>query len=352
MARHRYAASWPRRTVPVVGRARGPVDLLRGARPRAATCAAARAARAHAARRRSATGACAAGRAAALEPRRSPRASASRAASSPRPTGSSPPRATWRRGRARRCGSRAPCARRRRAPPAPLAAAAASPYDFRPGLPDLAGFPRDRWLRSLRARLARDARSTPSATPTRAACPSCATRSPTTSAACAAPRPTPSTCSSAPGFRQGFSLTCRWLREHGDRAGRARGSRLARAAADRRAGRAARSLPIPVDADGHQRRGARGERRRRRRRHARAPVPDRRGAEPERRAALIAWAERGDRLIIEDDYDAELLPRRGSARCRASRPSASLLHRLGEQAADAGHAAGLDAARRRGSRGR
>jgi GntR family transcriptional regulator/MocR family aminotransferase len=26
----------------------------------------------------------------------------------------------------------------------------------------------------------------------------------------------------------------------------------------------------------------------------------------ERRAALIAWAERGDRLIIEDDYDAEL----------------------------------------------
>jgi GntR family transcriptional regulator/MocR family aminotransferase len=27
---------------------------------------------------------------------------------------------------------------------------------------------------------------------------------------------------------------------------------------------------------------------------------------PERRAALVEWAERGDRLIIEDDYDAEL----------------------------------------------
>ena len=25
------------------------------------------------------------------------------------------------------------------------------PYHFHPGLPDLAGFPRDRWLRSLRA---------------------------------------------------------------------------------------------------------------------------------------------------------------------------------------------------------
>lgn len=29
-----------------------------------------------------------------------------------------------------------------------------------------------------------------------------------------------------------------------------------------------------------------------------------------RRAALIEWAERGDRLIVEDDYDAELCPER------------------------------------------
>ena len=34
---------------------------------------------------------------------------------------------------------------------------------------------------------------------------------------------------------------------------------------------------------------------------------------PQRRAALIDWAERGDRLIIEDDYDAELCRERVGA---------------------------------------
>jgi GntR family transcriptional regulator/MocR family aminotransferase len=34
---------------------------------------------------------------------------------------------------------------------------------------------------------------------------------------------------------------------------------------------------------------------------------------PARRAALIAWAERGDRLIVEDDYDAELCRERVGA---------------------------------------
>ena len=32
----------------------------------------------------------------------------------------------------------------------------------------------------------------------------------------------------------------------------------------------------------------------------------RRCSAPERRAALVEWAEEGERLIIEDDYDAEL----------------------------------------------
>ena len=67
-------------------------------------------------------------------------------------------------------------------------------YHFHPGLPDLAGFPRDGWLRSLRTALrgsphgraglrrpARRARAARSARPT-------------TSAACAARPPTPSTC--------------------------------------------------------------------------------------------------------------------------------------------------------------
>ena len=34
---------------------------------------------------------------------------------------------------------------------------------------------------------------------------------------------------------------------------------------------------------------------------------------PPRRAALIDWAERGDRLIIEDDYDSELCRERVGA---------------------------------------
>ena len=62
----------------------------------------------------------------------------------------------------------------------------------------------------------------------------------------------------------------------------------------------------------------------------------------ERRAALIAWAERGDRLIIEDDYDAELCDRAGR-RAAGPRAGPRPLHRLGEQAADAGDAARLDA---------
>ena len=78
-----------------------------------------------------------------------------------------------------------------------LAAATSFPYHFHPGLPDLAGFPREAWLRSLRAAL-RDSPLASSATATRAASRSCAKRSPTTSGACAAPTPTPSTRWSAP----------------------------------------------------------------------------------------------------------------------------------------------------------
>ena len=76
--------------------------------------------------------------------------SASRAGSSPRPTASSPPRATChtRQGAPVRVAS----AVRASAPRAPARSLLPSfAYHFHPGLPDLAGFPRDRWLRSLRA---------------------------------------------------------------------------------------------------------------------------------------------------------------------------------------------------------
>jgi GntR family transcriptional regulator / MocR family aminotransferase len=143
----------------------------------------------------------------------------------------------------------------------------------------------------------------PSATATRAGCPSCATRSPTTSAAYAARRPIPSTC---------FSLTCRWLRENG----------IERVALEDPGWHAQRLiveqsglevLPIPVDAEGISVETLDAS-------DAEAVVvtaahqfPTGVALSPRRRAALVAWAERGDRLIIEDDYDAELCHERVGA---------------------------------------
>jgi GntR family transcriptional regulator/MocR family aminotransferase len=64
-------------------------------------------------------------------------------------------------------------------------------YDMRPGLPDLAGFPRHHWQRSLSAAWRRS-RPLGSASSTRAGFRSCATRWRSTSTGCAAPPPTPS----------------------------------------------------------------------------------------------------------------------------------------------------------------
>ena len=66
-------------------------------------------------------------------------------------------------------------------------------YDFRPGLPDLAGFPRDRWLRSLRSAWRETPLDAVGYGDPRAS-PSCARRWRTTSAASAARRPIPSSC--------------------------------------------------------------------------------------------------------------------------------------------------------------
>ena len=57
----------------------------------------------------------------------------------------------------------------------------------------------------------------------------------------------------------------------------------------------------------------------------------------ERRAALIEWAERGERLIVEDDFDAEFrYDRGGVGALQGLAPERVVLHRLGEQAAGAG----------------
>jgi GntR family transcriptional regulator/MocR family aminotransferase len=184
-------------------------------------------------------------------------------------------------------------------------------YDFSPGLPDLAGFPRDRWLRSLRSAWRESALS---------------------AVGYGDPRGVPElretladylrrvrgTVADAEhllvctGFRQGLSLTCRWLRANG----------VERVALEDPGWHAHRLIveetglavtAIPVDAEGLDvtelvRSGA----------EAVVVTPAHQfptGAvlSARRRAALIEWAERGDRLVIEDDYDTELCPDRVGA---------------------------------------
>jgi GntR family transcriptional regulator/MocR family aminotransferase len=177
-------------------------------------------------------------------------------------------------------------------------------YDFSPGLPDLAGFPRDRWLRSLRSAWREteldavgygDPRGAP---PLRDALADYLGR---VRGAVADPEHL-LVCT---GFRQGLALTCRWLR----------GGGIDRIALEEPGWHAHRLIveeaglevaPIPVDADGID-----------------VAALEQSGADAvvvtpahqfptgtvlsaQRRAALIEWAERSDRLVIEDDYDAEL----------------------------------------------
>jgi GntR family transcriptional regulator/MocR family aminotransferase len=195
-------------------------------------------------------------------------------------------------------------------PPAP-SLLTRSDYDFSPGLPDLAGFPRDRWLRSLRSAWREaaldavgygDPRGVPEL---REALTDYLGRVRGTAA-------DPEHVVICTGFRQGLSLTCRWLRGNG----------IEHVALEEPGWHAHRLIveeagleviPIPVDADGID-----------------VGALDSSGAEvvvvtpahqfptgavlsAQRRAALIAWAERGDRLIIEDDYDAELCRERVGA---------------------------------------
>jgi GntR family transcriptional regulator/MocR family aminotransferase len=195
-------------------------------------------------------------------------------------------------------------------PPAPSLLARFS-YEFSPGLPDLAGFPRDRWLRSLRSAWREaaldavgygDPRGAPEL---REALADYLGRV----RGAAADHEHLVICT---GFRQGLSLACRWLRGNG----------IEHVALEEPGWHAQRLIveeaglhvtPIPVDADGidvgalyssgaevvvvtpaHQ-------------------FPTGAVLSAERRAGLIAWAERGDRLIIEDDYDAELCRERVGA---------------------------------------
>jgi GntR family transcriptional regulator/MocR family aminotransferase len=177
-------------------------------------------------------------------------------------------------------------------------------YDLTPGLPDLLGFPRERWLRSVRSAWREapldsvgygDPRGEPGL---REALADYLGRARGTSAdaehliVCT-------------GFRQGLSLTCRWLS----------GAGIQRVALEDPGWHAQRLIveeaglevtPVAVDREG-------------------ISVADLTASGAEvvvvtpahqfptgvvlsaaRRTQLIEWAERDDRLIVEDDYDAEL----------------------------------------------
>lgn len=173
-----------------------------------------------------------------------------------------------------------------------------------PGLPDLAGFPRDRWLRSLRAAWRQapiDAVDYPDPRGVPALRGALADYLGRVRGAAADPEQL-LVCT---GFSQGLSLIARWLASRGV-AGVAledpgwHGHRLIL----EQAGLAVE--PIPVDAE-----GLRVDLLERSQAAAVIVTPTHQfptGAvlSSERRAALVEWAERGERLIVEDDFDAEL----------------------------------------------
>jgi GntR family transcriptional regulator / MocR family aminotransferase len=181
-------------------------------------------------------------------------------------------------------------------------------YDFNPGLPDLAGFPRDRWLRSVRVAW----RETPldavgygdprGASELRETLADYLGRVRGAAA-------DPEHLIVCTGFRQGLALTCRWLLASGiDRVALEDPGWHAQRLVVEAAG--LQVMPVPVDQYGIdvvalERSGA----------DAVIVTPAHQfptGAvlAAPRRAGLIEWAERGDRLIIEDDYDAELCQER------------------------------------------
>jgi GntR family transcriptional regulator / MocR family aminotransferase len=177
------------------------------------------------------------------------------------------------------------------------------PYHFHPGLPDLAGFPREAWLRSLRAALREsplgalgygDPRGVPAL---REALADYLGRVRGAAA-------DPEHMLLCTGFMQGFSLVCRWLHAQGlERiAVEDPGWQVHRLIAEQ-AG--LQTLPVPVDEEGLcvDALAAGG---------AKAVLvtpahqfPTGGVLSRERRTALIEWAEDEEGLIVEDDYDSE-----------------------------------------------
>jgi GntR family transcriptional regulator / MocR family aminotransferase len=177
-------------------------------------------------------------------------------------------------------------------------------YRLDPGMPDLAGFPRDRWLRSLRAAWRQapiDAVGYPDPRGVPALRETLAEYLGRVRGAVADPEQI-TICT---GFSQGFSLIARWLHENGvERIALEDPGWHAHRLIAEQAG--LEVVPVPVDAE-----GLRVEELEATGAAAVVATPAHQfptGAvlSSERRAALIEWAERGERLIVEDDFDSEL----------------------------------------------
>ncbi len=195
---------------------------------------------------------------------------------------------------------------------APLAVRSPEPryaYRFDPALPDLAAFPRDAWLRSLRAAIRQapfealgdgDPRGAPEL---RNALMTYLSR-----ARGAAPEPEHTLICA--GFTQAFSLLCASLRGRG----------IERVALEQPGWAQHRLIAehfgleaIPIDVDQHgldvgRLEGSQCET------VVVTPAhqfPSGVVMSSERRAALLGWAEEVDGLIVEDDYDSELRYDRG-----------------------------------------
>jgi GntR family transcriptional regulator / MocR family aminotransferase len=193
----------------------------------------------------------------------------------------------------------------RSSPPRPAARSLLPrfPYDFHPGLPDLAGFPRDRWLRSLRAAwrgAPLDAVGYPDPRGVPALREALAEYLGRVRGAAAEPEQT-LVCT---GFAQAFSLLCRWLAGRGvERLALEDPGWHTHGLIAEQAGLTV--APIRVDGDGMRVEELEAS-------GASAVVvtpahqfPTGAVLSRERRAALVEWAEEGERLIVEDDFDAE-----------------------------------------------
>jgi GntR family transcriptional regulator / MocR family aminotransferase len=177
-------------------------------------------------------------------------------------------------------------------------------YRLDPALPDLAGFPRDRWLRSLRAAWRQapiDAVDYPDPRGVPALREALAEYLGRVRGAAADPEQLV-VCT---GFAQGLSLIARWLHGRGvERIALEDPGWHAHRLIAEQAGLAV--VPIPCDerglrVDDLERSGASAV--------VVTPAhqfPTGRVLSSERRSALIEWAERGEHLIVEDDFDAEL----------------------------------------------